>query len=201
MVKSLADLRTEQSDVRPERPYRVFVGDGQKYVAEAKRLADEHDDLEMQPESDGEGDQRPKMMVKPKSARLTEIRDRLAELTDLMAEYEGEVTVRASWSDGDWKQWCTKHPARTEDEPGSRDDAMIVGSFCNAEALIDTLSEFVVAWEGEPLAPGDFDALNLLRPDKKAIASMVVSMYEVGDDVPKWRSGLSALLKSASSLS
>lgn len=197
MVKSLADLRSEKSDARPERPYRVFVGDGQKYVAESKRLVEEHDDVVTQPPAGDGENQPPKMLAKPSiPPRAQEIRDRLAELADLMAEYEGELTVRASWSDGDWKQWCLAHPAREEDQPGHRDDLMITGGYCNAEDLIVALPEFVVAWQGEPLAPGDFDALNLLRPDKKAIASMVVGLYEVGEDVPKWRSGLSAQLKS-----
>jgi hypothetical protein len=57
----------------------------------------------------------------------------------------------------------------------------------------------VVAWEGEPLESGDFEALNMLRPDKKAIAATVVGLYEVGDDLPKLLSGLSAHLKNAQS--
>ena len=61
------------------------------------------------------------------------------------------------------------------------------------------LATYVVAWNGEPLEPGDFDALNLLRPDKKAIASIVVGLYETGDDVPKLRSGLLAHLASVRS--
>jgi hypothetical protein len=200
MGKSLAQLRSEKSTVRPERPYRAVVGEGQKYVAEAKRLTEEHDALLMQPQdSDGENQPPKKLGAKTLPARAIEIRDRLAEIAAEIAEYEGDLTVRATWSDGEWEQWRIAHPAREEDEPGHRDDMMIAGGYCNSEALIGELAAFVVAWEGEPLAPGDFDALNLLRPDKKAIANMVVGLYEVGEDIPKWRSGLSALLKSGNS--
>jgi hypothetical protein len=99
--------------------------------------------------------------------RMVEIRERLAELRDLMGEYEGELTIRATKTDGEWEQWRIAHPARDEDEPGHKDDLMLTGGCCNADDLIADLATYVVAWKGEPLESGDFEALNLLRPDKK----------------------------------
>lgn len=200
MAKPLSALRAERSTVRPERPYKLIVGDGQKYVAEIARLTAEHDDLLAQPQPVDEENPRPrKLGGQTLPPRVVEIRDRLAELADLMREYEGEVLVRATLPDGEWEQWRQKHPARDEDQPGHRDDLMITRGYCNADDLMDELAQFVVAWEGEPLGDGDYDALNLLRPDKKALAATVVGLYEVGDDLGKLLSDLSALLKSGPS--
>lgn len=219
MAKSLAELRAEKFSARPERPYTAVVGEGQKYVIEIQRLTAEHDGLvaeiaaiEDRLEAAQErAAERPTAMgekVAPEVAdlrarltearsRVNEIRVRLGVVTEQMADYEGEVTVRATRPDGDWAQWKIAHPARDEDKPGHRDDLMVSFGYCNAADLMDDIARYVVAWQGEPLAEGDFDALNLLPSDKKAIARIVVNMYEAGDDLPKLRSGLAALLKSA----
>lgn len=191
MTKSLADLRAERSTSRPARTYRATVGDGQKYVAEVQALTMENDDILTQ---EAAVDRPLKMGESPElPSRVVEIRERLAELAALMAEYEGDLTVAPMLSDGEWARWKIEHPAREEGQPGHREDAM-VQYVCNADDLIEALATFVTHWEGEPLAPGDFDALNLMRPDKKAIAELVVQMYEVGAYLPKLRSGLQALL-------
>jgi hypothetical protein len=196
MPKSLADLRAERSTARPERAYRAVVGDGQKFVVEVQRLTEEHDEITINAVSEGPRKIGDSTTLTP---RMVEIRERLAELRDLMGEYEGELTIRATKTDGEWDQWRIAHPARDEDEPGHKDDLMLTGGCCNADDLIADLAAYVVAWEGEPLESGDFEALNLLRPDKKAIAATVVGLYEVGDDLPKLLSGLSAHLKNAQS--
>lgn len=218
MVKSLSDLRAEKFTARPERPYTAVVGEGQKYVIEIQRLTTEHDalsveaaDLDGQIEAAGDqASERPRTVgekADPEVAalrdqaaslrvRINEIRVRLGEVTDIMADYEGELTVRATRSDGDWERWRIAHPARDEGEPGHRDDMMVTGGFCDSDALLADLATYVVAWGGEELKAGDYDALNLLRPDKKSIATLVVGLYERGDDAGKLRSDLSALLKS-----
>lgn len=197
MPKSLAELRAERSTSRPERVYKAVVGEGQKYVVEIQRLTEEHDEVleqaaaEQAPRKSGQASMTP--------PRVSEIRNRLGDLRDLMAEYEGELTIRATKSDGQWEQWRIENPVRGEDEPGRSDDLRIAGGACNLDALLADLPTYVVAWNGEDLEPGDFDALNLLRPDKKAIAATVVGLYEHGDDLPKLLSGLSAHLKSVQS--
>jgi hypothetical protein len=190
----VAELRAERSTSRPERPYRAIVGEGQKYVAEMQRLTEEHDDLVTRQAAEaGPRKMGAKAEVPP---RVIELRDRMAELVDVMGEYEGELTIRATKTDGEWEQWRIANPAREEGEPGHRDDLLVTGGYCNADALMADLATYVAAWNGEPLEPGDFDTFNLGRPDKKAIAATVVGLYETGDDLPKLRSGLSALLKS-----
>jgi hypothetical protein len=202
MAKPLSAIRSENSTVRPSRPLKVVVGDGQKYVAEIARLTAEHDELVSRPQPIEDETPRPRKLggqVLP--ARVVEIRDRLAEIVPLMREYEGELMVTATASDGEWEQWRLAHPARDEDQPGHRDDLMITRGYCNADDLIDNLARYVTAWEGEELQPGDYDALNLLRPDKKQIAATVVGLYEVGDDLGKLLSDLSAFLKNGPSSS
>jgi hypothetical protein len=202
MPKSVADLIAERAKrngpVRPERILRVIVGEGQKYVVEAQRLTQEERDILL---DIAEEAQRPKKMgaTPEPPERLTEVRDRLAELNSLMGEYEGELTIRGTKTDGEWEQWRIEHPARDEDEPGYRDDLVLAGGACNTDALLADLAAYVVAWNGEPLPDGGYEALELLRPDKKQIAATVVGMYETGDDLPKWRGALSAHLKNEQS--
>lgn len=207
MSKSIADLIAERAQrtepVRPERVYKAVVGEGQKYVVEAQQLSAEQDNLLIAEAEELSADQmRPKKAGAKGSprlaeirARLTEVRDRLAALTGLMGEYEGELTIRATKTDGEWEQWRIANPARDEDHPGFRDDATLTGLACNLDDLLADLGTYVVAWNGEALPTGGYDALELLRPDKKAIARIVVGMYETGDDLPKWRSALSAYLE------
>lgn len=207
MSKSIADLRAEKSTLRPRRIYRAVVGDGQKYVAETQQLTGEMETLQIKHAAIEEAEQqKPRKTGEGVSPDLTAIRERveaikarLAELADLMGEYDGDLTVEATKSDGDWEQWRIANPARGEDEPGHRDDLVLTGGHCNSDALIADLAAYVVAWNGEPLGPGDFEALNLLRPDKKVIAAMVDGLYETGDDLPKWLAALSGHRKSAQS--
>ncbi|GAB7004408.1 hypothetical protein JCM18899A_18810 [Nocardioides sp. AN3] len=207
MSKSIADLIAERAQraepVRPERVYLASVGEGQKYVVEAQQLSAEQDNLVIAEAKELAAEaQRPQKAGSKGSEelrkireRLTDVRARLAELADLMREYEGELTIRATKTDGEWEQWRIAHPARDEDHPGFRDDATLTGLACNLDDLLADLGTYVVAWNGEPLPAGGYDALELLRPDKKAIAQIVVGMYETGDDLPKWRSALSAYLE------
>lgn len=207
MSKSVAELMAERAaraePIRPERVYMAVVGEGQKYVVEAQQLAAEQNDLLIaEVEEQNAEQERPRKSgakgsprLREIRARLVEVRARLAELAGLMGDYEGELTIRATKTDGEWEQWRIAHPARGENEPGLRDDMLLTGGVCNADELLADLATYVVAWQGEPLPAGGYDALELLRPDKKAIAERVVGMYETGDDLPKWRSALSAYLE------
>lgn len=196
MVKSMAELRAERSTTRPSRTYRATVGEGQKYVAEVQALTAENDDLLLRHAAE-QGPR--KMGMQPElPARVVEIRERVAELSGLMADYEGDLTITATRSDGDWAQWKIEHPARDEGEPGATEDD-VVGGFCNATDLLEDLATYVTHWEGEKLEAGDFEALNLLRGDRKEIARVVVSMYEQAANLPKLRSGLQLLLASGPS--
>lgn len=214
MAKSVAELVAEhaaraEQPVRPERVYRAIIGEGQKYVVEVLQFNEELKALiaeltvleateQKKPRKNGAG-------VAPRileiRERIDSINGRLAELAGLMGEYEGELTIRATSTEGEWKRWRLAHPARDEDEPGRRDDLLLAGGHCNVDDLMAELATYVVAWNGEPLGTAGFDALSLLRPDKKEIAAIVVGFYETGDDLPKLRADLSAYLESERSSS
>lgn len=196
---TLDELLSENFTDRPSKPFKVVIGKGQQYLPEVMELDSELADIkaaqriaEQRPRKAGE------MIETPQ--RVTEIHTRMAELLDLMRRYEGTLTITATRSDGDWAKWKIEHPAREGGEPGSRDD-FITSGLCNADDLLEDLATYVTHWEGQPLGEGHFERLNVLRPDKKAIAAIVVNLYEEGDNLPKLRSNLSAVLASERSSS
>ena len=197
MPKSLADLRAEKRDTRPERSYTACLAPD--LIAEVQLLTEE---LERLPQAsvfdqDGERQGPPRRVGQGGDERATEIKARLAELLEQMGEYEGELRLRATKTDGEWRQWVNEHPARDDDEPGHKRVLEVTFGFCNADDLIDDLGTYAVSWNGEPLEAGDWDVLKVANGDKKKLANMVVAMYESDVSLPKWRSALSDSLQSA----
>lgn len=211
MTKTVAELRANKPTGRPLRTMSVCLKP--ELMAEVQALTAEHDRLlalvpapvdEDGDEKDGPpgrmGGESPeaKRERADAEAQVSEIRDRLAALLDEMAEYEGEMTLRANLSDGEWRRWLNAHPARSEGEPGhERDDRVTVG-FCNADALIDDLGTFVHQWNGEHITATDW--AEVFEPaigtaDKATMATRIVELYESRLDFPRLRSGLSSSLK------
>lgn len=198
MAKSLAELRATRPQSRPERSVTLCLVPA--LVAEVQSLTEELTDLSGRKEP-GEGS--PRRMGQGLGARATEIQARLTELLEEMAEHEGELRLRATRTDGEWRRWCNEHPAREEGEPGYDRDMRVTSGYCNADDLLDDLATYALSWNGEPLAPTDF--ADIIEPatstaDKAEIATAVVSMYESRLDFPRLRSSLSASLKRSSAL-
>jgi hypothetical protein len=199
MPKSLADLRASRPQSRPERAYTVCLA--QHLVAEVGTLTEELQSIAVRAvkaDDEDHDDGPPKRLGEGDPPRAEEIRTRLRELLDEMAEYEGELRVRATRTDGDWRRWTNEHPARDEDEPGHKRDQEVTGGFCNADALIDDLGTYAWSWNGERLEAGDWDVLGVSPADQKRIGTLVVSLYESDASIPKWRSALSENLRSES---
>lgn len=206
MPKSLSDLRAEKRDNRETRPFTACLA--RDLLAEVQQLTDELDQVTVHIEAPSQDDDEkgrqsePRRMGQGESAeskaaraRAAEIRDRLADVLDEMAEYEGELIVRANRTEGEWRQWTNEHPARDEDDPGHFRDLEVAFGYCNADDLIDDLATYAHTWNGEPLTNGDWEVLGVAPPDKKKVAQLVVDMYEsVKVSVPKWRSALRANL-------
>lgn len=194
MPKSLAELRAEPPAEPAERAYTVCLRP--HLVAEVQTLTDELDTLPDATTDDGEQkDGPPKRMGQGEHPRAVEIQNRLAELLAEMAEYEGELRVKAKRTDGEWRQWVNAHPARGEKESGFRRDQQVTMGYCNADDLIDDLATYVHSWNGDPLTEADWGTtITVGNADKKHIATLVVSMYESDLSLPKWRSALSANL-------
>ena len=199
MPKSLADLRAEKRTTRPERSYTACLAP--ELIAEVQALTEELDRLpQASVVEDEERQGPPRRTGQGENPRAAEIKSRLAELLDQMAEYEGELRIRATKTDGEWRQWVNEHPARDEGEAGHKRDLEVTYGYCNADALIDDLGTYAVGWNGETLDEGDWAMLGVANADKKRIATAVASLYESGLDLPKWRSALSASLRSESDL-
>ena len=200
MPKSLADLRSARPQSRPERAYTVCLA--QHLVAEVSTLTEELQGLAVRAVRNGDdedSDGPPKRQAQSDDElRADEIRARLREVLDEMAEYEGELRIRAVRDDGDWRRWTNEHPAREEGEPGHKRDLEVTGGFCNADDLIDDLGTYAWSWNGERLEDGDWTLLGISPADQKRIATLVVSLYESDASIPKWRSALSENLRSES---
>ncbi len=189
MTKSLADLRASGPQSRPQRSVRVCLAP--HLVAEVQSVSTRLDDLEQASRT------QPRRQAEPRDSEIAALRHRLEELLDQMAEYEGEMRVTATRTDGEWRRWANEHPARGEDQPGHDRDQRVSAGFCNADDLLDDLAVYVTDWEGQPLDSGDFGKLFdpvIASADKAELARAVVALYEGRLDFPRWRNGLSASL-------
>lgn len=197
MTKTLAELRANPPKSRPERSVTLCLAP--HLVAEVQALSDELAAIPLASRVDNEEREGPPARVgQGEHPRVTEIKARLAELVDEMAEHEGELRLRAT-SDGEWRRWVNAHPARDEKEPGHKRDQEVTFGFCDADALIDDLETYAFSWNGEPLVDGDWAMLteNIGGPDLKQIATSVVAMHESRLDFRQWRNGLSETLRAS----
>lgn len=198
MTKSLAELRANRPKRLAESSITVCLAPD--LVAEMESLGNELGNLTILP-VDEDGDPQgppPRLVGRPEDPRAVEIRERMGELLQEIADNEGEFRMRAVKTDGEWRLWCNANPSRSEGEPGFERDLRVAAGHCNADALIDDLGTYVVAWNGDPLEGSDWDDVfkaSVGLPDKAQMASAVVSMYEVRLDFPQWRSSLSANLR------
>ena len=205
MPISLSDLRSSPPSARDRDERATTICLKPSLVAEVQSLNAELEALPAVAPEPGEGEERqgpPRRMGESgEHPRAAEIRARLRELLDDMAEHEGEMRVRANLTDGEWRQWVDEHPARDEGQPGHERDLRWTGGYCDADALVDNIGLFVYSWNGDPLQPGDWSDIfspTVSLPDKGQMATAVVSMYESVTDFPRWRLGLSAALNRSS---
>lgn len=188
MSKSIAELRTDSRATLPERSYQLcLAGD---LIAEMQKLQNERAELSIENSRSisGDGEAKPPTRLGEhpmESEALREVNERLAALWDEMAEYTGDLRLRAIAS-GDWTTWVDEHPAREEN---ARDLEVTFGG-CNADDLIAELGRFAVRWNGEDMRPDEWREVILPRvsfADLKAIAQTVYAMHEIGVDLPKLR--------------
>lgn len=200
MTKTVAELRATKPEGRPHRTIPLCLAP--HLVTEVQDLTHEHDRLNLTSTEDEQGDAAdgpPQRVGGTKSSpRLKEIRARLAELLEEMAEYEGDLTIRANLTDGEWRRWMNEHPPRAEGEPGHERDQRVTAGFCDADALIDHLGAFVHQWNSEPITAADW--AEVFEPvvgtaDKADMAGHVVTLYESRLGFQGLRSALSLNLK------
>lgn len=119
--------------------------------------------------------------------------DELEGLGPALEAASGTLVLRANLTSGEWRNFVDEHPPRIEGETGHDRDQRRTFGLVNADALIDGLGRFAHAWDGEPLADGDFDKLlrdNIAPGDLAEMATKVTLMYESSPDFGQWRSVL-----------
>lgn len=196
MSMSLEELRSNPPQVRPERTLSLCLAP--HLIAEVQSLTSKMEDLAARGQ---DGESNPKRMGDP---RLAELRVRMSELLEEMARYEGQMRVRATKTDGEWRRWVNEHPARGEDEPGYERDQRVSSLVCNSDALIEDLATYLVAWNTEPLQDGDYAKIfepNVASADKADLARTIVNMYESRLDFQRLRNNWSTNLERLNDLS
>lgn len=197
MKQTLDHLRSSKPKARPERSVTLclapdLVGDVQALVEERSALMQGR-----AVEADPESSSKPRRVGQGVTAREREINKKLAGLFEQIVEHEGEMRLRANWTDGAWRNWVDAHPPRAEGERGHDFDQRAAHGICDADALIAELGAFAFEWNGESMQPTDWN--DIFAPvvsggDKSIMATTVVSMYESRLDFQQWRSSLSAVL-------
>lgn len=216
MSKSLAELRAERTEKpagrRPTRTLTVCLApdllqrvrvasdecDRLQWLARPVASESDEDTPDGPPKRVGGEDPAAKKERDEARAKLADAHATLKSLLAEMGDYEGEFTLRANLTDGEWRRWANEHPARGEGEPGHERDQRVTLGYCSADALIDHLGAFVHQWNSEPVSAVDWAEVfepDVVTADKAEMATGVVALYESRLDFPRMRSSLSANLK------
>jgi hypothetical protein len=167
----------------------------QHLVARVKALQFERQTVAVQIARTADGDvpSSLKMGQGAQPARVSEIDAELETLYDEMREHTGVLTLEAEPT-GEWIRWRDAHPARKDGEDAngrpvlSPIDQTVTWGWCDSSALLDRLGKYAVAWNGEPLKPGEWDWIvdNAVPGDLKEACQRVVALHEnVGERAPK----------------
>lgn len=206
-MPTLAELRAQSGpQPLPRKTVSVTLVEGQHLLAESEALMLESQDLvreetrlkEQASRTNSDGDQSgpPRKAgegadvgrrLAEIEARFKEIRARLDALVDEMADYQGEVTLTGI-TGGQWELFKSDNPIRE----GNRNDLVFASGACDSSALFAALGRFVTAWDGDPVAEGEWDKMlaeRITYADRRDLVTAVVKMHEVSSNrVPKSRS-------------
>lgn len=165
-------------------------------------LLDQIERLERVDDPDGpRTGRRPKIGQRPEISDLRVRATEAAEHADgIRARMEKNTIVLTIGTKPDWRDWCTKNPARTpEDDPaGARRDRLHTTMACNLDALIAIAGEFITKYGADDPQPGawEFVAANASEGDKVKLASTIVRQHEQGVSLGKSRKTLLTALRS-----
>lgn len=183
-MPTLAELRALKGNAapRPRSTHTVTLVTGQHLLDEQKRLQDELLDVMAKAArpttEDGEPAGPPlKGGQRSTPPRIAEIHAETAALYDRLGEHQGQVTLVGALSDGEWIRWKDDHPPREDNQA----DNTIGHGFVNTSDLYGALGMFVAEWDGEPVAPSDWDEWlgeRITFADKRDLVTEVVALYE-----------------------
>lgn len=187
-MASLAELRAQSGPAPlPKAEKTVTLIEGQHLLADAERLNEERSDLRVAasredeegnptgpPAKAGQGGKE----ARERSARIKVIDDQLKDIVGNLAEFQSVVGL-VGVSGGDWQRFKDANPPR-EDNPA---DIRLARGLCNATALFEQLGRYVKTWDGEEVAPDDWDkwlAERITYADRRDLVGEVVMMHEQG---------------------
>lgn len=185
--KSLAELRASEAVGLPERTKSLCLS--QKLIGRVQALTEEREALRIDAAAaNPEDPARPQRLGEgPDHDRIAAIEVELESVWSEMREHTGELLLRGVTS-GEWRRWAQAHPARRAQEGSSDSPQWITNpldeqygyGYVNVDDLLGTLGQYAAAWNGEPLAEGDWDFIaNRAAPgDLKSIVTEIVKMHE-----------------------
>lgn len=193
-MPTLAELRAQTGPKPlPKATRTVTLIEGQHLLARQEELKEEHLDLLMQADRDAgqaerdgrkrtqKAGQKPEPSLPP---RAEEIKTEIRAVGGKLAEFQSEVGL-SGLEGGEWQRYKDAHPPRE----GSDADQQLADGKCNASALFADLGRFVVSWEGDELADGDWNgwlAERICYADRRDLVTAVVEMHETRlERVPK----------------
>ncbi|MFE6645659.1 hypothetical protein ACFVJS_03790 [Nocardioides sp. NPDC057772] len=197
-MASLADMRARKAKTgRAIAPLSdvVEICTDPEAFADMARLTDELNELDdrmrldAQRRSDGprrvaEGDDPDPENVE----RREKLRADLAEARERVKASLGKLKIEAI-PGGDWARWKDNHPPR-DNAPA---DAIYGLNLVDTTALLEDLDKWVVSWEDEPLAAGDWEMFAPLSAELASTVRAVVLLQEQGlSDAPKLLSAASS---------
>lgn len=183
-MPTLAELRAQAGPQPLPRAHKVVtLIEGQHLLARSKRLDEELLDLAAQASrTDAEGERTGPPRKAGEGAdlgpRAEEIRTEQTELLNDLANFQGEVGLRGL-SGGEWQRFKDDHPPREDNTA----DVRLAGAMCNSSDLFAALGRFVASWNGDDVAPDDWDkwlAERIIYADRRDLVTEVVKMHEDG---------------------
>lgn len=201
-MKSLSELESSADVGRPERDFPICVSG--KLAAEleaadrdmfeaAAALEAEREKAKDRDGGDGpprRAGQRGKIADLEKKA--TEAAEKCDAIRSRMEEHTVILHLRSK-TNGEWRQWASVHPAREEDDDkaGAARDQRHAGGWCDIDALIADLPEYVAKYGDEDPSDRWKNVVfgNAAPGDLTRLASVVVGMHEQVVDAGKPRGG------------
>lgn len=212
-MSRLDELKSSPDVGRPERIVTVCVSG--RLVRELEEAAADLDDARAEladekakvARSDDEPVGPPKRAGESRS-RVPELERRVADakakvdaVQGRMRENSIDLTIRAL-SEGDWREWVLRHPARmrwvrtggSDEEPEGEErfeprDIQGASGVCNVDALVADLHLFIAKYDGEDPSDAWWTFLNenVAGGDRIQAAKQIVAMHENTVNVGKAR--------------
>lgn len=183
-MPTLAELRAQTGPKPlPKATCTVTMVEGQHLLARSQQLNDELLDVLLEADREKAKDEGGRERVRkagerkpPENPRIAELRAEMQDVVDQLGQFQGLLDL-SGLSGGAWQRYKDDHPPRED----SKADTTLARGLCNSSDLFADLGRFVVAWDGEELADGDWDgwlAERLCYADLRDLVTEIVDLHE-----------------------